>query len=348
MSRTIHKQRAEALAKAMRRKKLPYVLLEDMKHTYYFSGFSIAFPGVRFRVCLLVDAKGGTTLLVSAPLADSAGSHADEVIPVDHSLVDGAAKREAKFARALKAATRQSRTALKKAAAVIGPDIALMRRRKDAEDKRQLRRLARLAQIGYAAAEKECIAGRTELDLFLAAKTACVNANKRDLFVFGDFVSGKRSSGIDGPPTTRKLKTGENVIIDLWLVGDHYWSDTAQTFFVGGEPTEKQRSLLKMLERTKRRAERAIRPGVKAVNIYRQMQDDLGEHGYRCPHHMGHGFGLDSWEPPFITADSTDVFQEDMAFNLELGIYDRKHQGFRIEAGYFVTGTGVTCLKRFS
>jgi Xaa-Pro aminopeptidase len=332
----------------MRKKNLKYVLLEDVKGIYYFSGYSILFPGVKNRAGLLVDVKGRTTLVVSAPLAAGCGSHAEKVVPVEHSYVAGVAKRDAIFGRTLKAISRQTEAALKKSFSVISPDIAIMRQCKDAGDKRQLRRLARLARVGYDAARSVCLSGRTELDLFLAAKTACVTANKQDLFVFGDFVSGKRSLEIAGPPTTRKLRTGENVIVDLWLIGNHYWSDTAQTLFVDGCATKKQLGFLEMLENVKRQAERTIRPGVKTADVYWQMQHDLRKYGYTCPHHMGHGFGLDFWEPPFITADSTDVFHEDMAFNLELGVYDRKHHGFRIEESYFVTKTGVTCFTRFS
>lgn len=326
----------------MRKKNLKYVLLEDVKGVYYFSGFSILFPGVKNRAGLLVDAKGKTTLVVSAPLAEGCGSHAEKVVPVEHSYVAGTAKRDALFGRTLKAISRQTEAALKKAFTAITPDIAIMRQYKDAGDKKQLRRLARLARVGYDAAHSVCLSGKTELDLFLTAKTACVTANKQDLFVFGDFVSGKRSLEIAGPPTTRKLRTGENMIIDLWLIGNHYWSDTARTFFVDGNANEKQQSVMEILRNVQKRAERAIRPGVRAVDIYRQMQHDLGKYGYSCPHHMGHGFGLDFWEPPFITADSTDVFRKDMAFTLELGVYDKKDLGFRIEDSYFVAEAGIT------
>ncbi len=345
MNNEIHQKRTGALAKTMRKKGLRCVLLEDIKCVYYFSGFSMLFPGVKERGGLLVDAKGKSTLVVSAPLAAGCGSCADEVVPVEHSVVEGQAKRDALFARALKGLTGRSETALNKAGRAVGPDIALMRQCKDAEDKRQLRRLARLARIGYKAAQRQCVSGRSELDLLLAARAACVSANKDDIFVSGGFMSGRRTLLIGGMATAKKLNTGENVVIDLWVIGNHYWSDTCRTFFVDGRSTQKQREILEMLEDVKRRAERAIRPGVKAADIYWQAQGDLKKYGYTCPHHIGHGIGLDFWELPFITSDSTDVFKKDMAFAIEVGVYIEKDLGFRVEDNYFVTETGV---RRFT
>jgi Xaa-Pro aminopeptidase len=157
-------------------------------------------------------------------------------------------------------------------------------------------------------------------------------------------MSGERTV-IGGMATARKLKTGENVIIDLWVIGNNYWSDTCRTFFVDGRCTQQQREILEMLEETKRRAARAIRPGVRAADIYRQAQRDLKKHGYTCPHHIGHGIGLEFWEPPFITADSPDVFKKDMALAIEVGVYIEKDLGFRVEDNHFVTATGV---RRFT
>ena len=344
MSGNIHKKRTASLSRAMRKKDLRCVLLEDIKCVYYFSGFSMLFPGVKERVGLIVDAKGKSTLVVSAPLAAGCGSCADKVVLVEHSVVEGQAKRDTLFARALKVVTGRSEAALNKAGRAVGPDIALMRQCKDAEDKRRLRHLAQLARIGYKAAERQCVSGRTELDLLLAARAACVSANKDDIFVSGGFMSGERTV-IGGMATARKLKSGENIIIDLWLIGNHYWSDTCRTFFVDGRSTQKQREILEMLKDVKRRTERAIRPGVKAVDIYRKAQGDLKKYGYTCPHHIGHGIGLDFWEPPFITSDSTDVFEKDMAFAIEIGVYIEKDLGFRVEDNYFVTETGV---RRFT
>jgi Xaa-Pro aminopeptidase len=143
MSRNIHKKRSASLSRAMRKKDLRCVLLEDIKHINYFSGFSMMFPGVKERAGLLIDAKGRATLVVSAALAAGSSHCADKVVPVEHSVVEGLDKRDALFARAFKALTGRSEAALRKAGGAVRADIALMRQYKDAEDKRQLRRLAR-------------------------------------------------------------------------------------------------------------------------------------------------------------------------------------------------------------
>lgn len=339
------RRRRDALARAAASRGVGHVLLTDTKHIYYFTGFSVLFPGVRNRTDLVVDNQGRATLLVSAPLAEGAGPHADTVVPIEHSLVRGAPERDALFDAALKAATGRSSAELQPTEAALQADMAHMRRRKDKQEQEQLRHLGRLAGVGYDAIQRRCVSGKTELDLLLAAKAACVHANEQDLFVSGDFVSGPRTLEMGGPATARRLETGDNVIVDLWLVGDHYWSDTCRTFCADGDPTDEQSGVLGMLSKAKSDAEESIRAGVEAGDIYRQIQGDLERHGHHCPHHLGHGFGLDSWEPPFITADTTDRFEEGMAFTIEIGVYGDEHTASRIEDNYFVTEGGVTRIS---
>lgn len=342
MNGEIHAQRRAALARAMASKGVAQVLLNDMRHVFYFTGFSILFPGVKNRAALAVDRQGHTTLLVSAPLAEGAAGHADAVVPVAHPYVPGPAERDALFDRALAEVTGQSAGALAATEGVLRPDIAGMRRRKDALEQEQLRRLAHLAGVGYQAVREACLSGNTELDMLLAAKAACVRANALDIFVSGDFVSGERTLEIGGEATARILNPGENVIVDLWLIGGHYWSDTCRTFFVDGDASAERAGIVEMLRGTKASAEAMVRPGVRAVDVHAHIQEALASAGHHCPHHLGHGIGLDFWEPPFITADSTDQFQPGDAFTIEIGVYHEANHAARIEDNYLVTETGVT------
>ena len=334
MDNKMYENRLEKLAKAMKKKELKQVLIQEPKHIFYLTGYSILFPGVKNKVSLLINSKAKTTLFVNPPLAEDASQYTDEVITVNHSLVKGTTERDKLFSKMLE-------RGLQKTELIIRPDIENMRRIKDKQEKKFLQALARLSGYGYQAIQKKCVPGATEIDLLLAAKEICVKKNKRDLFVSGDFVSGKRTLEIGGEATARKLCPKENMIVDLWLVKDHYWSDTCRTFFVGNNATVKQKSLLLMLKDIQLLVEKTIRPGVKAVDIYWQIQNDLKKYGYTCPHHLGHGIGLDFWEPPYITSDSTDVFEKDMVFTIEIGVYEKRYQGFRIEDNYIVTPAGI-------
>lgn len=341
MDNSIYKKRQENLARTMKKKNINKALFENAKHIFYLTGFSILFSGVKNDLKLILEVEKEevqATLVVSEGLADSASKYADNVIEVKHSFTKGSATRNEMFAGFLSAEMHNTE-------ALLTAEIENMRKFKDSREKDLLRSTGRLSQIAYRAIAEECVSGKSELDLLLCAQNACINANGKQLFVSGDFVSGERTIDIGGEATQRKLSEGENVIVDLWLISNLYWSDTCRTFFVDGNASPEKIKVIEMLQEISEKSEKSIKPGVKAVDIYNQIQNSLGKYGYRCPHHLGHGIGIDFWEAPFITEDSEDVFEENMAFTIEIGVYDKDLQGFRLENNYILNESGLELIS---
>jgi Xaa-Pro aminopeptidase len=325
---------------AIRRLDLEKVLIEDPAHIYYLTGLSFLFPGVKNHALLLLERNGENTLVVSEGLSKTADGKANKVVSVAHPTTKGPFVRNLLFEKALGGDV----AALQKTEAVIDPEIRRLRRVKDAGEISILKNIGLLAATGYDAIGKTCSARASELDLLLAAKSACAGKLGRDLFVSGDFVSGERTLSIGGEATARKLAKSENVIVDLWLVSDHYWNDSCRTFFVGSDIPKEKKRIISILETIHASARRIAKPGIKGVDIYTYVQDELQKNGLpRCPHHIGHGIGLDFWEPPFITADSDDTIEEGMVFTIEIGVYGEElGGGYRIEHVYAATTNGNT------
>ncbi len=335
---TMKETRVARLAAAMRRLALGKALVEDPRHIFYLTGFSFLFPDVKNSAALVVEENGRSSLVVSEGLSKAAQGHADTIIPVAHSTVAPVSQRGSLFRKAI----GDGYDALKKNEPLVDQEIRRMRAIKDADEIVMLRKLGCLAEVGYRAIAEGCASGRTELDLLLDAKSACVQSNGSDVFVSGDFVSGERTLGIGGEPTTRPLSKGENVIVDLWLVGNHYWNDSCRTFFVDRDAPPEKRRIIASLEAIHESARRLARPGVKGAEIFSHVQEELQRNKLpSCPHHIGHGIGLDFWEPPFITADSVDTIEEGMVFTIEIGVYGEEWQGgYRIEHVYEATAAG--------
>jgi Xaa-Pro aminopeptidase len=330
----------EKVVEAMRRVGLEKVLVEDPAHIYYLTGLSFLFPGVKNHAILLLECSGENTLVVSEGLSQVADGKANKVVSVAHPTTKGPSTRNLLFEKAV----GSDIAALQRTEAVIDPEIRQLRRVKDADEISILKKLGRLAVAGYNVIDKACNAGANELNLLLTAKSACAGKLGRDLFVSGDFVSGKRTLSIGGEATARRLAKGENVIVDLWLVSDHYWNDSCRTFFVDGEVSKKKAHVMAALERIHESVRRLAKPGAKGADIYAHVQDELRKNGLpNCPHHIGHGIGLDFWEPPFITADSVDTIEEGMVFTIEIGVYGKElGGGYRIEHVYAATANGNT------
>lgn len=224
------KQRLARLRAALDHKGVDAAIVTEPKHIFYLTGFSMKFPGLKNHQLLRVDRNAKTTLFVSAPLAETAAKCAHTVVEVPHSKVSSAGKRE----RAFLDGCRLSAPKVQRMERAVTPCIVEMRRCKDRQEQRALRRLGALADYGYAAIRESCVAGATELDLLLAAKRTCIDHAGRDLFVSGDFLSGSRTLHIGGAAGRKKLRSGQNVITDLWLVDRFYWSDTCRTFRIEG------------------------------------------------------------------------------------------------------------------
>jgi Xaa-Pro aminopeptidase len=238
-----------------------------------------------------------------------------------------------------------------------GPTVAVdgqiesLRRIKDDEELAAIRAAVGFNDLGFAAARQAIAPGVTELAVQDAVVSAMEEATGMSIDVLDDtncFISGSRTSVGVGATTSRRLRRGDLMIIDLNPFIHGYKGDTTRTFSVGPASPE-QRRIHDTLVRALEAAERAARPGVRACDVYAALARTIIDAGYGAglSGHGGHAIGLEHLERPYIIPGDELPLEERMVLTLEPGIYLPEIGGLRIEDNYRVAGGGLDVLSHF-
>ncbi|HEY4279986.1 MAG TPA: Xaa-Pro peptidase family protein [Conexibacter sp.] len=190
------------------------------------------------------------------------------------------------------------------------------------------------------------LAGRSEIELFGALRTAMETAAGARVPLLADLVSGPRTAGMGGPPGSRAIGPGDLVLCDLAPRVNGVWGDSCATVAVG-EPTAAIRAAHGKVHDALERAIDAVRPGVAVAEL-----DALTRAGLDYPHHTGHGVGGSYHERPRVVPGASGTLREGMVIALEPGFYadtqagaDRRF-GIRLEHVVRVTADGCEDLSR--
>ncbi|NQV08788.1 M24 family metallopeptidase [Candidatus Woesearchaeota archaeon] len=140
--------------------------------------------------------------------------------------------------------------------------------------------------------------------------------------------SGKNASNPHHKPTDKKL-TGF-IIIDFGVKYKGYCSDMSRTIFVG-TPTKEHLKLYKLVLEVQRDSIKKIRKGVKCDELHEYSIKSFGNHKKYFIHALGHGLGKKIHENPSIGKKKGHIFENNMVFTVEPGIYIKNRFGIRIE-----------------
>jgi Xaa-Pro aminopeptidase len=230
----------------------------------------------------------------------------------------------------------------------IGPLMRPLRRKKDADEIALLRRSMHAGEAGLAAAHKKVRPGMTELDVYVIVQHAAMTALGEQVIVYGDFASGPRCErDKGGPPTSRRIETGDLVLIDFSVVVAGYRGDFTNTFAVGGGPTSRQRELFEACVGALRAGEASLKPGTRGRDVDAAVRGHFASLGLDqyFPTHSGHGLGLGHPEPPYFVRESSDTLEVGDVVALEPGLYVDGVGGMRYERNYLVTPDGAESLS---
>ncbi len=140
---------------------------------------------------------------------------------------------------------------------------------------------------------------------------------------------------------------GDLIRFDVGCVYKYYNSDCARTAVLG-EANEKQRTYHHALRIGQERAMGIVRPGVRVSEIFKEAVEGVRDAGiphYRR-HHVGHGIGIEPYEPPFLTETSEDILEEGMVVNVETPYYEMGLGGVQLEDTIMVTTDGYRPLTK--
>ena len=118
-----------------------------------------------------------------------------------------------------------------------------------------------------------------------------------------------------------------------------------RTIFFGGVSEEDKKAYHAVLE-AHRLSLAAVQTGEQCEKADRTAREYLDQAGYKglFGHSLGHGVGLNIHENPRLSPKSTNVFQENMVFTIEPGVYIAGKIGIRIENTYYLAKNGVFSL----
>jgi Xaa-Pro aminopeptidase len=218
---------------------------------------------------------------------------------------------------------------------------------KSAEEVRRLERAARIAEDGVAAVLGMLKPGVTERE---AARVfeAEILAKGADPF-FTVVTMGERAALADVFPVDRALRPGDMIRFDLGCVFEGYRSDIARTAVLG-QPSEKLARYYAAILEGERQAIAMMKPGVVVNRVFEHAVRVTRETG--IPHyernHVGHGIGLEGYDPPTLNAATTMALEPGMVFCVETPYYEHGWGGVQVEDAIEITPTGCRMLTRSS
>ena len=157
---------------------------------------------------------------------------------------------------------------------------------------------------------------------------------------------GDRSALPHGVPSSKRIEEDSFVLIDWGASVDGYASDLTRVLVTAKIPP-KIRKIYEVVLKAQLAAIAKIRSGVsfKAIDkIARGIIEKAG-FGKKFGHGLGHGFGLQIHECPFMNPIREGVFEQNMVVTVEPGIYLPGVGGVRIEDDVLVTKTGHEVLS---
>jgi Xaa-Pro aminopeptidase len=176
--------------------------------------------------------------------------------------------------------------------------LSEMRMLKDATEIERIRRAAKVADAGVAAAVQGVKPGVTESQVAAEAEYAMRQAGAEGFW--RTYVSsGPRTNIAHGLPTARELIVGDLVMIDIHPIVDGYSADTCRTVCVGAPSSEQQEGYdlyLQAQQATIAQAKAGVGMGELEGTLHGVLRDaGHGEHVFGPPIH---GVGIEFEEAP--------------------------------------------------
>jgi Xaa-Pro aminopeptidase len=214
---------------------------------------------------------------------------------------------------------------------------------KTTEEIERLRNAAAIAEGSIDAALRIATEGVTERELLREFNGYMVQHDA--VPVVGCIGFGNRSAMINVQPSDRALEPGDVIRFDVGGRYRYYRSDIARIASFG-EPSSKVKKYHQALEKGVLRAYDLIKPGLEVAELFKAVIEAVRRDG--IPHfnrsHVGHGIGVDGYDPPNIAGSSVDRLEEDMVVCVETPYYELGFAGLQVEDMIRVTNDGSESL----
>ena len=215
-------------------------------------------------------------------------------------------------------------------------------------EREQIRAAFKLADECYKAMKAKIAPGVSEIEVAAAGEHA---ARKRGATGFGFSAivgSGKRSNAVVPTATSKKLESGELVMIGIAPKVQGYAGVVGDALPVSGHYTSEQKECLKYLKGAFSLTKEQLLAGKIGKEIDAPARSYFQKHGLSkylvCP--FAHTIGLHEAESPFFGPNSADVLKPGMMVCVDVSFFGHpEFNGVRIETGYEITDAAPVPLS---
>jgi Xaa-Pro aminopeptidase len=211
----------------------------------------------------------------------------------------------------------------------------------------RLERAALIAEDGVAAVFGMLKPGVTEREAATVFEQEVLRKGAQPFFTV--VTMGERAALADVYASERALAPGDLIRFDLGCVYQGYRSDISRTAVLG-RPSDKQLRYYNAARDGEIAAITAMKPGVPVSQIFETAMRVTREQGmpHYERHHVGHGIGLEPYDPPTINAATHTALEPGMVFCVETPYYEHGWGGVQVEDAVEITAGGVRRLTRSS
>jgi Xaa-Pro aminopeptidase len=227
----------------------------------------------------------------------------------------------------------------------VGGLIEELRCVKDPEEINCIREAGRLTAAAFAEVAGLVRPGVRECDLAAEIEYRMRRRGAEGAAFETIVASGPRGAWPHARASSKLLKKGELVILDLGAILSQYVADMTRTVYLG-QPTRRVRSLYCAVREAQEQAVEAARSGTRARDVDRAARKALTRRGVAryFTHSAGHGVGLEVHEKPRLARGERQRLAVGYVVTVEPGIYLEGFGGIRIEDTVLVGESGPEVL----
>jgi Xaa-Pro aminopeptidase len=161
--------------------------------------------------------------------------------------------------------------------------------------------------------------------------------------------SGPRSALPHARSSSRRIESGDFLLLDFGAETQGYCADVTRTCVVGHAQPE-QREIYDVVRVANENAAQHVRAGMTGRDADAIARNYIEQRGYGdlFGHSLGHGLGLEVHEAPRLARTADGALAEGAVVTIEPGIYRPGWGGVRIEDDVFLGPSGSKILTTFT
>lgn len=345
-------RRRQKLMRKMRQAGVPSMLVTHPVNVTYLTGFtgdSSYLLLTADRVVLLSDTRYETQIAEQCPDLEVEIRDAGSTVVA----LTGTVLNRMKLASVAVESSHLSKSTYEQLATMLDAELVdtdgwveQLRAVKDRNELAAIRHAIDLNQRAFEVIRHGLVAGQTESDVATELEYQ-IRRLGGDGCAFAPIIAvGARSALPHAHPGANRIDEAPFMLVDWGTRYAGYCSDLTRVFGTARIPP-KLRKIHEIVLRASQAAIRRIRPGVSIQEVDAAAREVIDQAGYgpRFGHGLGHGFGLEIHERPFLSPIQSGQLLTNMVVTIEPGIYLPGWGGVRIEDDILVTRDGHEVLS---